>query len=251
MLFWRREKQIGTKNGSKNLIRLKLINIEESMKKGKNCKIYENVKIFDNVIIGDNITIFPGAVIGRPPISTGATQRMVDLSKLPQTIIDDNCIIGCNAVVYSNVRIGNNTMICDNACIREGTKIGSFTLIAMGVTINYKTTIGNHVKIMDNTHITGNMLIEDYVFIGPLVATENDNFMGRIKMEIEEMGGPIIRKFATIGGGANILPNIEIGENALVGANSVVTKNVKPRTLVLGVPAKEVRKLLMTELREK
>jgi len=74
--------------------------------------------------------------------------------------------------------------------------------------------------------------------------------MGRIKMEIEEMGGPIIRKFATIGGGANILPNIEIGENALVSTNSLVNKNVKPKTLVAGVPAREIRKLLRTELRE-
>ena len=220
------------------------------MKKGKNCKIYDGVKIFDNVVIGDNVTIFPGAVIGRPPMSTGATQRIVDVAKLPPAFIGDNCIIGCNAVIYSGVNISNNTMICDNACVREGTKIGSYTVIAMGVTINYDATIGNYVRIMDNTHITGNMIIEDYVFIGPLVATENDNSMGRIKMEIEEMGGPIIRKFATIGVGANILPNIEIGENALVSTNSLVNKNVKPKTLVAGVPAREIRKLLRTELRE-
>jgi len=218
------------------------------MVKGKNCKIYENVKIFDNVIIGDNVTIFSGAVIGRPPISTGATQRVIDIKNLPPTKIGNNCIIGCNAVIYSNVQIGNNTMICDNACVREGVKIGSYTVIAMGVTINYETIIGNYVRIMDNTHITGNMLIEDNVFIGPLVATENDNSMGRIKMEIEEMGGPIIRKFATIGGSTNILPNVEIGENALVSANSLVNKDVKPGTLVGGIPAKEIRKLLKTEL---
>lgn len=218
------------------------------MKKGKGCVIYDNVKIFDNVILGNNLTIFPGAVIGRPPMSSGATQRVVNIRNLPSTLINDNCIIGCNAVIYSNVHISNNTMICDNACVREGVRIGSYTVIAMGVTINYETKIGNFVRIMDNTHITGNMIIEDYVFIGPLVATENDNSMGRIKMKIEEMGGPIIRKFATIGGGANILPNIEIGENSLVSTNSLVNKNVKPGTLVAGIPAIEIRKLLKKEL---
>ena len=218
------------------------------MKKGKNCKVYDNVKIFENVFIGDNVTIFPGAVIGRPPMSTGATQRIVDITELPHTFIEDNCVIGCNAIIYSGVNIGNNTMICDNTCIRDGVKIGSFSLIAMGVTINYNTIIGNYVKIMDNTHITGNCLIEDNVFIGPLVITENDNSMGRIKMEIEEMSGPIIRKFATIGGGANILPGLIIGENSIVSANSLVNKNVESKTLVAGNPAKEIRKLRKKEL---
>ena len=218
------------------------------MIKGRDCAIFENVKIFENVVLGNNVTIFPGAVIGRPPMSTGATLRVVDIKKLPPSKIGDNCIIGCNAVIYSGVEISNNTMICDNSCIREGVKVGSFSLIAMGVTINYNTIIGNHVRIMDNTHITGNSIIEDNVFIGPLVITENDNSMGRIKMEIEEMSGPIIRKFATIGGGANILPGIIIGENSIISANSLVNKNVEPKTLVAGNPAIEIRKLRKCEL---
>jgi len=218
------------------------------MIKGRDCAIFENVKIFENVILGNNVTIFPGAVIGRPPMSTGATLRVVDIKKLPPSKIGDNCIIGCNAVIYSGVEISNNTMICDNACMREGVKVGSFSLIAMGVTINYNTIIGNHVRIMDNTHITGNSLIEDNVFIGPLVITENDNSMGRIKMEIEEMSGPIIRKFTTIGGGANILPGIIIGENSIISANSLVNKNVEPKTLVAGNPAIKIRKLRKCEL---
>jgi acetyltransferase-like isoleucine patch superfamily enzyme len=223
--------------------------MENSLKQGKNCKIHGNVFFLGSVILGDNVVIFPGAVIGRPPMSTGATQRVVDISALPPTIIGDNCIIGCNAVIYTNVQVGNNTMICENACVREGTRIGAFTVVAMGVTINYDTTIGNYVRIMDNSHITGNMLIEDRVFIGPLVVTENDNSMGRIKMEIEGMSGPIIRKFATIGGGSNILPNVEIGENALVGTSSLVNRSVPPGTFVAGNPVKIIRKLLKTELK--
>lgn len=219
------------------------------MKKGKNCKIYDNVVLFDNVELGDNVTIFPGAVIGRPPMSSGATKRAVDANSLALTKIADNCIIGCNAVIYSDVNIGNNTMVCDTACIRQACRIGSYTLIAMGVTINTGTSIGNYVKILDNSHISGNMIIEDNVFIGPLVSTANDNSMERLPIDIKDMKGPVIRRFATIGEGANILPNLEIGVNAFVGAHSLVTKSVPPETLVSGVPASVVRKLKKTELK--
>ena len=131
-------------------------------------------------------------------------------------------------------------MICDGACIRENVKIGNNTLIAMGVTINSDTIIGCHVKIMDNSHITANALIENYVFIGPLVITANDNSMNRSDVGMSEMKGPIIRQYARIGIGACLLPGIEIGENAIVGANSVVTKDVAPGATVLGIPAKVV-----------
>jgi acetyltransferase-like isoleucine patch superfamily enzyme len=121
----------------------------------------------------------------------------------------------------------------------------------MGVTINYNTTIGNRVKIMDNTHITGNMTIEDDVFIGMLVTTANDNAMGRKLSEGKfwKGRGPTIRRFATIGQGACLLPGIEIGENSIVGANSLVTRDVPARTLVAGFPARQVRLLTPQEIR--
>lgn len=131
-------------------------------------------------------------------------------------------------------------MVCDTACIRERCRIGSFCVIAQGVTINYNTTIGSHVRIMDNTHLTGNMVIEDRAFVGPLVSTANDNLMGRQQGQ-HELRGPIIRKSATVGQGACILPGVEVGENAIVGSSALVTKDVAPRTVVMGVPARFVR----------
>jgi len=217
--------------------------------KGLNCEIYENAVILENVTIGDHVTIFPGAVIGRPPKSTGATRLKADYSFDPVRI-GNNCVIGANAVIYSNVEIGDNTMICDTACIREGCRIGSFCVIAMGVTINYTTIIGDRVRVMDNTHLTGNMVIEDDVFIGMLVTTANDNFMGRKPPPdgIKQIG-PTIRRYATIGQGACILPGVEIGENAIVGANSVVTKDVQSKTVVMGIPAKFHRQLTNDEVK--
>jgi acetyltransferase-like isoleucine patch superfamily enzyme len=217
------------------------------MKRGKNCKVYRGAVLFPNVVLGDNVTIFPGAVIGRPPLSTGATRLGVTWDSLPIVKIGNNCVIGANAVIYADVEIGDNSMVCDTACIREQCRIGSFCVIAQGVTINYNTKIGNHVRVMDNSHLTGNMVIEDKVFIGMLVTTANDNFMGRQK-ESYQPRGPIIRKFATIGQGSCILPEVEIGENAIIGSNAVVTKDVAPRTVVMGTPARFVRDVKPEEI---
>lgn len=218
---------------------------------GEDCTVYEGAIVFPNVRLGNNVVVFPGAVIGRPPLSSGATTRQLEIPELLPVEIGDNCVIGSNAVIYMGVKIGHHSMICDTACIREGCEIGDYSLIAMGVTVNYDTKIGNKVKIMDNTHITGNMVIEDDVFIGMLVTTANDNSMGRKPASGRDWTerGPIVRRFATIGQGACILPEVEIGENAIVGANAVVTKSVPPKMLVMGVPAKAIRELGKEELK--
>lgn len=220
---------------------------------GRKCTIYDGAVLFPNVILGDNVTVFPGAVIGRPPLSSGATTRTAATTSLAPVRIGNNCIIGANAVIYADVEVKNNTMICDTACVRERCRIGSFCVIAMGVTINYNTKIGDRVKVMDNTHLTGNMVIEDRVFIGMLVTTANDNFMGRKPLSAEGRWierGPVVRRFATIGQGACILPGVEIGENAIIGANAVVTKDVEPKSVVMGIPARFQRYLTPEEVLE-
>lgn len=219
------------------------------IKHGRNVRIYLPVVLFPNVELGNDVTIFPGAVIGRPSLSSGATTRQVAGEPKPVRI-GDGCIIMSNAVIYHDVEIGPKTMVCDTACIREGVRIGERCVIAMGVTINYNTRIGNRVKVMDNSHLTGNMVIEDDVFIAMLVTTANDNTMGRKKTQGTDWleKGPTIKRFARIGHGTCIHPNVTIGEDSLVGANSVVSKDVPPRTFVAGSPAHIIRALSKSEL---
>ena len=211
--------------------------------------------IAEDTVMGHNVTIFPGAVLGRPPVSTNAQARKADETSLVPLTIGDNCVIGASAVLYRGTTIGNDCLIGDTACIREGVSIGDSCIIAMGVTINYNTTIGSRVKVMDNTHLTGNMTIEEDVFISALVTTSNDNSLGRetaqdVPAELRRRAGPIIRRHAMIGQGAGILPGIEIGENAIVGANSVVTRSVPKHVLALGSPARVVRELRPDELKK-
>ena len=80
------------------------------------------------------------------------------------------------------------------------------------------------------------------------MVTTNDNFMGRTERRKELMKGPTIRRGARVGGGAIVLPGIEIGEEAFVGAGAVVTKNVPPKTIVYGNPARPVRDVPEEEL---
>ena len=211
--------------------------------------------IAEDTILGNNVTIFPGAVLGRPPISTKSLTRQASQASLPPLTIGDNCVVGANVVVYRGTTIGSNCLFGDTACIREQVRIGESCIIAMGVTINYNTTIGSRVKVMDNTHLTGNMIIEDDVFVAMLVTTANDNSMGReaalgIPVELRQRQGPIIRRHATIGQGTCISPNIEIGENTIIGANSVVTKSIPACVLALGVPARVIRELREDEIKK-
>lgn len=207
----------------------------KNIKFGKNVTLKTGAILYNNLILGDNVKIMPGAVIGYPPQGTGATKRKINTA--PKiTTIGAGSIIMCNAVIYAGATIGKNTMVCDLASIREGCVIGDKCIIARGVTINYNTKIGNRVKIMDNTHITGGMIIEDGVFISCLVATTNDNSMG-IGIG-HTCDGPIIRKGARIGAHVTILPGIHIGAYAIVASGSVVTHDVEPYSLVMGIPAR-------------
>jgi acetyltransferase-like isoleucine patch superfamily enzyme len=210
--------------------------------------------IADDTLIGSNVTIFPGAVLGRPPISTSIQTRKIALDALSPLEIGDGCIIGAQAVLYRGTKIGRECLIGDTACIREQVAIGDSCIIAMGVTINYGTSIGSRVKIMDNSHITGNMIIEDDVFIAMLVGSANDNSMGReaalnVPDHLRRRSGPILRRNVTIGGCTCLLPGIEIGENAIIGANSLVSRSIPARVLALGSPARVIRQLRDDEIK--
>lgn len=222
--------------------------IKENVILGSGITIHDFVVIYPNTIIGDNVEIFEGCVIGKPPSKTRSSSREV-APELDPVKIGDGSILCPHVTLCNGVEIGKRTLLGNNCSIREECFIGDDCVIAGNVSVNYHTTIGNRVKIMDNTHITGNMIIEDDVFVSVLVSSTNDNSMGR-KGWHDEIKGPVIKRFATIGAGANLLPNITIGQNAIVGANSVVTKDVLDGKVVVGIPARVARDVRPDELRE-
>lgn len=208
---------------------------------GDNVIIHPHVVIESGVTLGEGSEIFPGSYIGKIPKGAGATSRPIVYQA--RVRIGRCCAIGPNAVIYYSTQINDNTLIGDGASIREQCRIGSRCIISRYVTINYNSVIGDRTKVMDLTHITGNCEIGADVFIGTHVATTNDNDLPARRYVPENIIGPTIRDHATIGSGATLLPGITIGEGAVVGAQALVSKNVAPYKVVVGVPARVVQDL--------
>lgn len=215
--------------------------IREGVKIGGNVVIHPHVVINSGVILGDGVEVFSGAVIGKEPKGAGALARTPQFER--RIIIGPNCSIGPHAVIFYDVEIGSNTLIGDGASIREQCRIGSRCIISRYVTINYNTRIGDRTKIMDLTHVTGNCTIGDDVFVSITVGMTNDNMAGSGGYQEERVKGPTICNRAVIGAGATLLPAITIGEMAVVGAGAVVTRDVPPGVVVMGIPARVVRQV--------
>lgn len=148
---------------------------------------------------------------------------------------DDQLI---NDVRSSN--IGHRCNIWQYVVILKNAQIGSDVNICSHCFIENDVIIGNRVTIKNGVHVWDGIRVEDDVFIGPNVTFTNDKYPIS-KNNDYHRETTIIRKGASIGGGAVILPGITIGENAVVGAGSVVTSDVKENTVVIGNPARQIR----------
>lgn len=138
--------------------------------------------------------------------------------------------------------IGENTNIWQFVVVLADAQIGSCCNICSHCFIENKVVIGNNVTIKNGVQIWDGITIEDNVMIGPNVTFTNDLYPvsknTSYKMQLTK-----VEKNSSIGGNATILPGITIGEGALVGAGSVVTKDVPPFAIVVGNPAKVLRYL--------
>ena len=173
---------------------------------GEGSVIYPFAYIGDGVRIGRDVHVFPGSVIGKPPMGAGAVSRSPSFDRVVD--IGDQCAIGPHAVIYYDVKIGHGTLIGDGASIREQCTIGDECIIGRYVAINYNCHVGDRTKVMDLANLTGNMTIGEDVFIAMHVSTANDNAMGADSYNEEQIIGPTIGARARIGVGAVLLPGI-------------------------------------------
>lgn len=140
--------------------------------------------------------------------------------------------------VQSN-QIGSNTTVWQFCVVLSGAVIGDECNINAHVFIENDVVVGNRVTVKSGVQLWDGIRIEDDVFIGPNVTFTNDN-KPRSKQYPEAFSQTTVRKGASIGANSTILPNIEIGAFALIGAGSVITKKVLPQELVIGNPAKRM-----------
>jgi acetyltransferase-like isoleucine patch superfamily enzyme len=209
-------------------------------------EVAETAVVFPGTVIGDGCKILDFAVVGKQPtLSPRSTAKREDLAPLE---LGAGTIVSTGAVVFAGTRIGERVIVGDQACIRERCELGDDVVVGRGSLVENDTTIGALTKIQAHAYITAYSTLEDNVFIAPCVATTNDNFMGRTEERHELVKGPTIRRGARVGGAAILLPGIEIGEEAFVGAGAVVLKNVAPKTVVVGNPARQIRQVPDEEL---
>ena len=174
--------------------------------------------------LGSNCAIDPGAYLGY------RTGRKIELRPVR---LGEGACVRAGTVIYASVEIGKHFETGHHAVIREETRIGDDCAVWNNTTIDYGCEIGHRVKIHCNCYVAQYTVIEDDVFLAPGVTIANDPHPLCTKC----MQGPTIRAGARIGVNATILPHLVIGENALVGAGSVVTSDVAPGMVVAGCPA--------------
>ena len=176
---------------------------------GKNVKLGRNVKILPYAQIGDNCEI------------------------------GDNTIIQYGAFIEHDCTIGDNCRIGTHAVLRRGTKIGNYSVFGTLSASEGNNYIGDHVTIETQSHITGEIIIEDWVFVGPeFVSTNTRNIShGRRNVPVV-IEAPHIKFGARIGANATILPRVTVGREAFIGAGAVVTKDIPDFAIAFGTPAK-------------
>jgi len=152
------------------------------------------------------------------------------------TTIGDNAIIRSHTVIYGSNIIGNNFQTGNKANIREYNTIGDNVSIGTLSIVEHHVIIGNGVRIHSQVFIPEFTVLEDNCWIGPNVVITNAKYPKSSNVK-KELKGALVKKNAIIGANCTLLPGVEIGEHAIVGAGSVVTKNVINYSVVAGNPA--------------
>lgn len=186
--------------------------------------------IHPNVMLGENVTIEDYCIIGCP---------FKDFNN-EETIIGDNAVIRSHTVIYAGNKIGNNFHTGNKANIRELNTIGN------NVSIGTLSVVEHHIIIEDDVRIHTQAFIPEYsvlkknCWIGPNVALTNAKFPKHPEAK-KGLLGPTIEENAKIGANATIMPGLTIGKDSLIGAGSVVTKNVPEGVVIAGNPAQILR----------
>jgi len=183
-----------------------------------------DVSQFDNAYIGEGAIIEPDVMVGfryqdgcgRATLGKGAMLRK-------------------GTVIYGDVKIGDYFQSGYYSVIRALVKMGDYCVIMNQTTLEGIVRFGTGVRVMSHVYIPSRTWIGDHVFIGPGVTFLNDKYPGR-RDPMPTPRGATVRDDVMIGGGCTILPGVTIGERSFIAAGAVVTKDIPPRSLVIGNP---------------
>lgn len=191
--------------------------------------ISDRAIIYPNVTLGPNCTVEDYAIIGAPPAGPGKAGL--------KTVIGGNAIIRSHTVIYAGNRIGENFQTGNKANIRELNEIGDNVSVGTLSVIEHHVRIGSNVRIHTQVFVPEFTVLDEDCWIGPNVVITNAKYPSSPSAK-KELKGAHVKKNAMIGANSTLLPGVVIGRCALVGAGSVVTKDVPECHVVGGNPAR-------------
>jgi acetyltransferase-like isoleucine patch superfamily enzyme len=194
----------------------------------------ETARIYSNVHLGLDTTIGDFVVVGCPP-------RGHDDGQLA-TVIGDHSVVRSHSVVYAGNVIGARFQTGHDVMIRESNQIGDDVSIGTKTVVEHHVQIGDRVRIHSQAFIPEFSVLEEECWIGPNVVLTNAKYPRSPGVK-EALKGPTVRHHAKIGANATLLPGVEVGAYALVGAGAVVVENVPPGCVVAGNPARVIKRV--------
>lgn len=187
----------------------------------------EDYKIYSDVELGEGTSIGYSCKIGVP---VPAEEKL---------IIGPEGTIRSHTVIYGASRIGAHFSTGHGVLIREAAKIGDHVSVGSHSVLEHHVTLGDHVRVHSNVFIPEFTVVMDHAWIGPGVVFTNAKYPASPRSKAM-LSGVVVEQYAKIGAHATILPGVHIGKGALVGAGSVVTKDVPAGAYVAGNPAKKL-----------
>lgn len=210
----------------------------------KDVYISSGVKIYGETLIKEGTYIGEDCIIGHPQRAQLKEiiihREDIVHSMGPLTTIGINCTIRAGSIIYTEVILGNNCQTGHHVMIREKSTIGNNTLIGTKTVIDGNVIIGDYVNIQTGVYIPLFCRIGNHVFMGPYSKLTNDKYMLRKKYDLK---GAIIEDYVSLGANSVILPGINLKRGTIVGAGSVVTKDTDEKDIVIGNPAKVLKKI--------
>ena len=218
------------------------VSISRNAKIGKNVKIGDNTTIYDNVVIGDNTIIANDCIIGEP---LNYYYDDIENYHNPQTIIGVDSLIRSHCIIYAGNVIGDNFGCGHRVTIREYTKFGNHCSLGTLDDIQGYSEFGDYCRLHSNVHIGQHSKLGNFIFIYPYVVFTNDP-----TPPSSICTGPIIDDFSQIATGSILLPGVKIGKHCLIGAGSIVGKDIDDYQVAVGSPAKIVKDIREIKDRE-
>lgn len=193
-----------------------------------------NYTIYSRVVLGARTYVGPYCVLGVGPGGIGESDR--------PTTIGESSVLRGHVTVYGGVDIGNRFQAGHGVLIREDTTIGDDVSIGSGSVIEHHVRIASRARVHSNVFVPEFTIIEEDAWLGPNVVCTNAKYPQSPGVK-EHLTGPRIMPHAKIGANSTLLPGVTIGRNALVGAGSVVTRDVPDNAVVVGNPARILKNL--------